>query len=294
MAAGSSFSGTSTSVTVAQGGSATFQATLASGYVFDGWYDQSNNRVSANLTHTATNIQGNFTLTAKGSHSYNINITASGGTVTASPNPALAGQSITLTLTPSGSYLLGTLTVTNDATGEEITLGGSGNTRTFTMPASTVTVNATFYDPTQTYRGFYAWRVKSLSSGLTIQRANGDPVVVGGMINADEDIKFLTSNPENNEVEFEALWAQAWVTTCSTANGLSTAIASSDLNGDASCERNFVVVTNGAQTNAISNTSQKPVTISQLYPNGSGTMNSSRYLAGNFRGCIIISSYVFY
>lgn len=233
VAVGTSFSGTSTSVTVAQGGSATFQATLASDYVFDGWYDQSDNRVSANLTYTATNIQGNFTLTAKGSHTYNIYITAAGGTVTASPNPAQAGQSITLTLTPSGSYQLGALTVTNDATGEEITLSGSGNTRTFTMPASTVTVNATFYDPTQTYRGFYAWRVKSLSNGLEIQRADGTQVLVGGMINADEDIKFVTNSEEGNEVEFEALWAQAWVTTSTNIAGL---------NPNVSYERNFMVL----------------------------------------------------
>ena len=254
---GTSFSGTSTTATVAQGGSATFQATLTSGYVFDGWYDQSNNRVSANLTYTATNIQGNFTLTARGSATYSINITASGGTVTASPTSAVAGTTITLTLSANSGYQLGTLRVTNDATGEEITVNGTGNSRTFTMPASTVTVYATFYDPTAIYRGFYAWRVKSLSSGLTIQRANGDPVVVGGMINADEDIKFLTSNPDNNEVEFEALWAQAWVTTSTNTSGLVAA---------AGYERNFMVLSSNPGTTTT--TQQWPTTTTNTTTDG--------------------------
>ena len=56
---------------------------------------------------------------------------------------------------------------------------------------------------------------------------------------------------------------------CNTTNGLSTAIASNILSNDVTYERNFVVVINGAQTTAISNTSQKSVTISNYYPNGS-------------------------
>ena len=280
VAAGSNFSGTAASVTVNDGGSATFQATLESGYVFDGWYDESNARVSASLTYTVTNIHGSFTLTAKGSLTYNISITASGGTVTASESSAVAGSTITLTLNPNSGYQLGTLTVTNDATGDPITLSGSGNTRTFTMPASTVTVYAVFYDPTATYRGFYAWRVKSLSSGLTIQRANGDPVVVGGMINADEDIKFLTSNPDNNEVEFEALWAQAYVATASTAT-------SSSFNTNVSYERNFFIIDNAGwyATSGL----PWPITITSVYPNGTSdgttpitTIPSSYYWFNDF------------
>ena len=150
------------------------------------------------------------------------------------------------------------------------------------LPNTTFTVERETTSTLPGYRGFYAWRVKSLSSGLTIQRANGTNVGVNGIINAEEDIKFVTSNEEGNEVEFEALWAQAYVTTCSSNNGLSAAIASSTLHSNVGYERNFVVVTNGAQNDVINNTSQKPVTITQLYPDGSGTMNSSRFIAGNF------------
>ena len=154
---------------------------------------------------------------------------------------------------------------------------------------STNTSSVYLYEETTTggevtgdFRGFYAWRVKSFSSGLSILRANGSTVGVNGIINAGESIKFVTSSEEGNEVEFEALWAQAYVTTCSSNNGLSAAIASSSLNSNVSCERNFVVVTGGAQTSNITNVNQKPVTISGLCPDGTGTMSSSNYLAGYF------------
>ena len=139
------------------------------------------------------------------------------------------------------------------------------------------TVSAASGNDANKYRGFYAWRIKSLSPGLTISGKS-----VGQTINADEEIVFETTNDYGNEVEFEALWAQAYVTTCSTSNGLSSAIASSALNDNVGYERNFVVVTSGTQTSEFSNTNQKPVTISGLYPDGSGTMSSARYLAGYF------------
>ena len=43
-----------------------------------------------------------------------------------------------------------------------------------------------------------------------------------------------------------------------------------------------MVITNGAQSNAIINANQKAVTISQLYPDGSGTMNRDRYVTASF------------
>ena len=137
------------------------------------------------------------------------------------------------------------------------------------------------------YRGFYAWKLKSLSDGLTIT-VDGTPYTSsnlgnGVIVYAEQDVVFSTDNAEGNEVEFEALWAQAYVTTCTANNGLSNALASNTLNANVTYERNFVVVTNGTQTNAFSNTNQKPVTITQLYPDGTGTMSSaSRYLAGGF------------
>ncbi len=107
------------------------------------------------------------------------------------------------------------------------------------------------------YRGFYAWRVKSLGGGLTITGKN-----VGDIIYPDETIEFVTENAEGNEVEFEALWAKAWVNSSSASE---RATNSGDYKN--AYERNFKVVTSLT-------TYDYPVTISSIYPDGSGTVAS--------------------
>ena len=105
------------------------------------------------------------------------------------------------------------------------------------------------------YRGFYAWRVKSLSSGLAIQ-ADGANVGVDGIIYPDQEIEFVTANAKGNEVEFEALWAQAYVN--------SSTYATNSGNYQNAYERNFKV------GNTIT-TYNYPVTFSTIYPDGTGT-----------------------
>lgn len=79
------------------------------------------------------------------------------GTITASPNVFRKDtfsnlyKTVTLTVTPDPSYTLTTLTVTGNTSRESIQPGGSGNTRTFTMPEENVTVSATFTQPSVTY-----------------------------------------------------------------------------------------------------------------------------------------------
>ena len=68
------------------------------------------------------------------------------GTVTVSPKSASKGDTVTVTVKPDSGYVLETLTVT-DKNGNELTLKDKGNGKyTFTMPASKVTVTATFMD----------------------------------------------------------------------------------------------------------------------------------------------------
>ena len=69
--------------------------------------------------------------------------TFANGSVEASPATATVGTRVTLTARPNSGYQLGTLTVT-DAGGASVSVTGTGNTRTFTMPAKNVTVTATF------------------------------------------------------------------------------------------------------------------------------------------------------
>lgn len=69
--------------------------------------------------------------------------TATGGTVTASPTRCEAGTSVTLTIAPTTGYQLKSITA-KDSSNASVTLDGTGNTRTFTMPAKDVTVTPVF------------------------------------------------------------------------------------------------------------------------------------------------------
>ena len=80
-----------------------------------------------------------------GSTTYAVSVnTAANGTVSVSPRNASKGATVTITVTPNEGYVLGTLTAT-DANGDTISLSNEGDGKyTFTMPASRVTVSATF------------------------------------------------------------------------------------------------------------------------------------------------------
>ena len=113
------------------------------------------------------------------------------------------------------------------------------------------------------YRGFYAWRIKKLSNGLTISGKQ-----VGDVVYADEEITFETSNETGNEVEFEALWAQALVSTSNSTSGLVS---------DYGYERNFMVLNNASGTSVSGLT--VPCTVSAYYPNGTSGSTTS-YISG--------------
>lgn len=74
---------------------------------------------------------------------YNVTVnTATGGSVTASPSRTQENATVTLTITPSSGYQLSSITAKQGTT--NVTLSGTGNTRTFTMPAGDVTVTPVF------------------------------------------------------------------------------------------------------------------------------------------------------
>jgi uncharacterized repeat protein (TIGR02543 family) len=116
VAAGTSFSGTATSVSVNPNGSATFKATVSAGYTFDGWYNGST-RVSTNLQYTVNNINSNLTLTAK-ANLINYAITSSVSSTCG------MNQSFTITVSPSASSYQWQFKQPSDATWT--TCGASG------------------------------------------------------------------------------------------------------------------------------------------------------------------------
>ena len=194
------------------------------------WSDNSNNNVNTTISvKTGTSI----TLLAVG-RSGNNNNNRVYSTITARYDDA-NGQQIATATANNNNYTSGA-TATGNITSQSVTVPG--------------------------WRGFYGWRVKSLSNGLTI---NG--YGVGAIIPAETDIEFVTSSATGNEVQFEALWAQAYVVTSNTADGL---------NAGVSYERNFVVTTGAITANL-----NVPVTYSTYYPDGTGgsvntvTLNAS-------------------
>ncbi|MBO7259899.1 MAG: chitobiase/beta-hexosaminidase C-terminal domain-containing protein, partial [Bacteroidaceae bacterium] len=132
----------------------------------------------------------------------------------------------------------------------------------YTTIPNPFSVRPTYGSGDTRWRGFYKWRVKKVSGG-TIHSAStgGTTYAQGSTINAEEEIYFAPSSEYGMEVEFEALWARAYVVTTNTTSGLKSSV---------SYERNFVYLsTNTTLRNAALG---YPVTYTTLDPStGNGT-----------------------
>ena len=105
------------------------------------------------------------------------------------------------------------------------------------------------------WRGFYAWRIKSISTGSSISGKS-----VGDTIHAESTVSFIPSSEYGMTVELEALWAAAEVTT-----------GTSFSKGYNSVERNFCVITSSDNSNITAiNT---PCTYTSIYPDGTDGTN---------------------
>ena len=125
-------------------------ATRSGRYSFDGWYTEKNGGTkitTATLFDKDTTVYAHWTYTGStggGVTTYPITVkSAKNGDVTASHKSAAKGTTITLTVDPDKGYVLDTLTVL-DGKDKEIKLTEKNGKYTFTMPASKVTVAATF------------------------------------------------------------------------------------------------------------------------------------------------------
>ena len=125
-------------------------ATRSGRYNFDGWYTEKNGGTkitTATLFDKDTTVYAHWTYTGStggGVTTYPITVkSAKNGDVTASHKSAAKGTTITLTVDPDKGYVLDTLTVL-DGKDKEIKLTEKNGKYTFTMPASKVTVAATF------------------------------------------------------------------------------------------------------------------------------------------------------
>jgi hypothetical protein len=99
---------------------------------------------------------------------------ASYGNITASPEIAGTGTAITLTISPESGYELKSITV-KDAAGADVTVNGTGTSRTFIMPASNVTVSAEFGELSEyglfVQDGTLIYSIPDVSSPFSIAKA---------------------------------------------------------------------------------------------------------------------------
>jgi hypothetical protein len=136
--------------------------------------------LSKGSSSTAT-VCRNGTITATGyvaPPDYAVTVSATtNGTVTASPVSAPAGATVTLTISPAAGYEPDVISAyRTGAPATAVALSGSGNTRTFTMPAYGVTVTATFRKTQATLNAEAVAAVKAAVEGGTyrIAQATGN------------------------------------------------------------------------------------------------------------------------
>lgn len=115
------------------------------GFNFAGWGTSADATQSSYADGSSYTATANATLYALWSSDpvYSVKIGVfSNGEVKASPASGAAGITVTLTIKPSDNYELDSISVT--AGTSPVTLSGTGNSRTFTMPESDVAVTASF------------------------------------------------------------------------------------------------------------------------------------------------------
>ncbi len=108
------------------------------------------------------------------------------------------------------------------------------------------------------YTGFYMWRLKTCTGGSVYTTANGGTALTAGtaMVDAEQVLYFAPSGEYGMTVEFEAIWAPAYVTGTTHASTHNA------------YERNFYI---GARTSALN----YAATISAIYPDGTNGSNTT-------------------
>lgn len=129
------------------------------------------------------------------------------GSITTLPSATAASRStVTVTITPDEWYNLASLTV-EDANGSPITVNGDGNTRTFTMPESNVTISATFVEKQKYSINFYVEGTLASSQNVYI---GSTPEVPSTPESCDGGYTFV--GWWTNTLDTDNTTAQKWIT----------------------------------------------------------------------------------
>lgn len=126
--------------------------------------------------------------------SYNVEVTqAQGGTISANPTSAKAGETVSLSATPSDGYLLDQFVV-KDASGKSVDVNENNQ---FTMPNSKVTVTATFKEKPKNVYPISVEPSQNGSIGVAASAKNGDTVTVTVNPNEYYELDTLTVTDKN-------------------------------------------------------------------------------------------------
>lgn len=150
-----------------------------------------------NATATAkVDIIKNYTEPTTRKYTVAVDKNITNGTVTTSETSLAAGKTFTVTATPNDGYELDTITVT-DAEGKSVAATNE-STHTYTMPASNVTVSATFAQKPDCRLGFGYATGSSDTMGTFSCSSNGTSIVEG-------------TYPYGTEVTFNAVAKEGYV-----------------------------------------------------------------------------------
>ena len=242
-------------------------ATHSGSYSFDGWYTEKNGGTkitTATSFDKDTTVYAHWTYTGStgggggGVTTYPITVkSAKNGDVTASHKSAAKGATITLTVDPDKGYVLDTLTVL-DGKDKDLKLTEKNGKFTFTMPASKVTVAATFKAAAPTgknpfidvpagsyYEDAVIWAVdKGITAGTSATTFNPN-----GICTRAQAVTFLwraagspapktkvmpfTDVPAGSYYETAVLWA--------VENGITKGTSDTMFSPDATCTRAQIV-----------------------------------------------------
>lgn len=153
----------------------------------------------SNITITLDATNKKLTISAEpATQKYNITVASNitNGTVTTSETSLAAGKTFTVTATPNDGYELDTITVT-DAEGKSVAATNE-STHTYKMPASNVTVSATFAPKPDCRLGFGYATGSSDKMGTFSCSSNGSPINEG-------------THPYGTEVTFNAVAKEGYV-----------------------------------------------------------------------------------
>ena len=180
------------------------------------------------------------------------------GKVTADNISAAEGATVTLTVQPDAGYTLAALTVT-DGNGNKLTLVANGNGKyTFTMPATNVTVAATFAKDTSV-PGFFVdvpageyyydavlWAVEK---GITSGTGDGTTFSPNATCTRAQAVTFLwraagSPAPKSSNMPFTDVAAGSYYYNAvlwAVENGITTGTGDTTFSPDATCSRGQIV-----------------------------------------------------